>query len=168
MIPPIWPYHFLCWNKAAFKLEGISHEIDKNVHHSSKVSDDSGGGEEQTVSHDLQVQLDAHEDHKHILPNLKRRKETWQHLPIGAWTGCLMQLLNHLVWIPEVWGRAWSWWRVIQTSWRCNSRWSLWSSPSPNRWPGPEDHCRNTHINIVEQTFFFLEFTQSNFHIQFK
>lgn len=54
-IPPLLSYHFLCLNEAAFKLENISHKIDENVHNSSKVSDDSCGGEEQTVGHDLQV-----------------------------------------------------------------------------------------------------------------
>jgi len=53
-----------------------SHEIDEDVHDSSKVSDDGGGGEEQAVGHDLQVELDAHEDHKHVLPDLKREGVT--------------------------------------------------------------------------------------------
>lgn len=52
-----------------------SYQINEDVHDSSKVPDDGGGGEEQAVGHDLQVQLDAHEDHKHILSNLK---QTWQ------------------------------------------------------------------------------------------
>ena len=59
-------------NEPDFRLDGISHQVDENVHDSSKVSDDGCGGEEQAVGHDLQVQLDAHENHKHILPNLKQ------------------------------------------------------------------------------------------------
>lgn len=53
------------------RLDEISHKIDEDVHDSSKVSDDSCGGEEETIGHDLQVELDAHKDHKHVLPNLK-------------------------------------------------------------------------------------------------
>lgn len=56
----------------------ISHKIDEDVHDSSKVSDDSCGGEEQTVGHDLQVELDAHKNHEHILPNLKQRASVKQ------------------------------------------------------------------------------------------
>lgn len=51
----------------------IAHKIDEDVHDSSKVSDDSCRGEEQTVGHDLQVELDAHKNHEHILPNLKQK-----------------------------------------------------------------------------------------------
>lgn len=54
------------------KLVLYSYKIDEDVHDSTKVSDDSCGGEEQAVGHDLQVELNAHEYHKHILPNLKQ------------------------------------------------------------------------------------------------
>lgn len=47
-----------------------SHEIDEDVHDSTEVPDDGRRGEEEAVGHDLQVELDAHEDHEHILPNL--------------------------------------------------------------------------------------------------
>lgn len=54
-------------------LYEISYKIDEDIHDSSKVSDDSCGGEEQTIGHNLQVEFDAHKDHKYILPNLKQR-----------------------------------------------------------------------------------------------
>lgn len=56
----------------AFRLGEISYKIDEDVHDSSKVSDHSCGGEEQTIGHDLQVQLNAHKNDKHILGNLKQ------------------------------------------------------------------------------------------------
>lgn len=61
-----------------FILDEFSHEIDEDVHDSSEVSDDGCGGEEQTVGHDLQVELDAHKDHKHVLPDLKQRAWMYQ------------------------------------------------------------------------------------------
>lgn len=118
VIQPLW---------SALWLDEISHEIDEDVHDSSEVSDDSCGGEEQTVGHDLQVELNAHKDHKHILPDLKQRARVWQHLSNHAAARLLMRPLIHLFLIPAVWGHAWPWWRVIQTSWRCRSRWLLQS-----------------------------------------
>lgn len=67
--PQFWfirKYPFRCFN------EESAHKIDEDVHDSSKVSDDSCRGEEETVGHDLQVELDAHTDHKHILPDLEQ------------------------------------------------------------------------------------------------
>lgn len=52
----------------------ISHKIDEDVHDSTKVSDDSCWREEKTVGHYLQVELNAHKDHKHVFPNLKHMK----------------------------------------------------------------------------------------------
>lgn len=66
---------FLHWNKAALRLDEGSHKIDKDIHDSSEVSDDSCWGEEKTIGHDLQVELNAHEDHEHILPNLKHKAQ---------------------------------------------------------------------------------------------
>lgn len=64
---------FLCWNEAAPSLNEISHKIDEDVHDSSKVSDNSCWREEKTIGHDLQVELDAHKDHEHVLPDLKHK-----------------------------------------------------------------------------------------------
>lgn len=67
--------------------------------------------------------------------------------------------------IPAEWGRAWPWWRVIRTSWRCRSRWSPQSSPSPDRWLSPEDHCEAKHISrnrwacFIKQMWFFFYLT---------
>lgn len=69
-------YNTLCSNEAAFirlRLNKISYKIDENVHDPSEVSDDGRGREEQAVGHDLQIELDAHEDHKNVLPDLKQR-----------------------------------------------------------------------------------------------
>lgn len=65
---------FLCLNETALSLNEISHKIDEDVHDSSKVSDNSCWCEEKTIGHDLQVELDAHKDHKHILPDLKQKE----------------------------------------------------------------------------------------------
>ena len=48
----------------------ITYQVDEDVHDTSKVSDDSSRGEEQTVGHYLQIQLDAHKDDKHVLSDL--------------------------------------------------------------------------------------------------
>lgn len=51
-----------------------TYEVDEDVHDSSKVSDDGCGSKEQAVRHDLQVQLDTHEDDKDILSYLKHTR----------------------------------------------------------------------------------------------
>lgn len=50
-----------------------AHEIDEYVHDASKVSDHSRRREEKAVSHDLQDELDAHEDHKDVLSDLENK-----------------------------------------------------------------------------------------------
>lgn len=69
---PLSSHHVLCLNED-FRLKEISHEVDEDVHDPSEVSDDGRGREEQAVGHDLQVELDAHEDDEHVLPDLKQR-----------------------------------------------------------------------------------------------
>ena len=53
------------------RTSGLIYQVYEDVHHSPKVSDDRRGREEQAVRHDLEVQLQAHEDHKHVLSDLK-------------------------------------------------------------------------------------------------
>lgn len=65
----IQSYFWLCFKKKSRVC--VSYKIDEDVHDSSEVSDDSCGGEEQAIGHDLQVELNAHENHKHVLPDLK-------------------------------------------------------------------------------------------------
>lgn len=48
-----------------------SYKIDKYVHDATKVPDDSSGSEKQAICHNLQIQLNAHEYHKHIFCDLK-------------------------------------------------------------------------------------------------
>lgn len=88
-------------------MNEISHKIDEDIHDSSKVSDDSCWGEEKTIGHDLQVELDAHKDHKHILPNLKHKGiGVYQHLSNHTSARLFIQPLIHLLLIPAAWGHA--------------------------------------------------------------
>lgn len=48
--------------------------------------------------------------------------------------------------VPVKWVHAWLSGRVIQTSWKCRSRLSRWSWPSPGKWPVPVSHCQRTSI----------------------
>lgn len=60
---------------SAFSLDGNSYKIDENIHDASKVSDDSRWGEKEAICHYLQIEFDAHKNHKHILPDLKHNKQ---------------------------------------------------------------------------------------------
>lgn len=106
MIHPLKQYH-LVFECNSLKLNGISHKIDKDVHDSSEVSDDSRGGEEQTVGHDLQVELDAHKDHKHVLANLKQTFCFEQQPCIDfCRLSLFVQRSLHVLLVPATWGRA--------------------------------------------------------------
>lgn len=81
-----------------------------------------------------------------------------QHCPfIASSIVFLLPPINPVL-LPAAWGHAWPWWRVTQTSWRCRSRWLPQSSPSPNMWPGPEDHWKDAEKYSVRQkhNIFFL------------
>lgn len=103
---PLRSNPFSCLNEADFRLNEISHKIDKDVHDSSKVSNDSCWGEEETIGHNLQVEFDAHKDHEHILPNLKHRAQVQQQLFSHLSARLYIQPLSHLLLIPAVWGHA--------------------------------------------------------------
>lgn len=58
-----------------YSLPLDSYKVDEDIHDPSEVSDDSCRREEESVCHNLQIELNAHKNHKHILPNLKRNKQ---------------------------------------------------------------------------------------------
>lgn len=88
---------------SAFSLDGNSYKIDEDIHDASKVSDDSCWGEEESVCHYLQIEFDAHKNHKHILSNLKDKKQV--ELKLSNHTLTHIQLSN-LASVPEAWEHA--------------------------------------------------------------